>query len=147
MIFLENQKDLFHHLRMPVKQLMISGPCREASYTAITLNPESNFTRLEKNHSLFHLSTLTCPELHIQIWMLCKKAASMTFGISMDQETCLIHGQVSLNLLYWKKNRIYVVRGEINEKTAYIQARSFMARTLEANGKECQAEGEEKVVE
>ena len=28
--------------------------CREASYTAITLNPESNFTRREKNHSLFH---------------------------------------------------------------------------------------------
>ena len=26
----------------------------EASYTAITLNPESNFTRREKNHSLFH---------------------------------------------------------------------------------------------
>ena len=30
--------------RMPVKQLMISGPCQEASYIAITLNPESNFT-------------------------------------------------------------------------------------------------------
>ena len=31
----------------------------EASYTAITLNPESNFTRREKNHSLFHSNTLT----------------------------------------------------------------------------------------
>ena len=30
------------------------GPCQEASYTAITLNPESNFTRRERNHSLFH---------------------------------------------------------------------------------------------
>ena len=30
------------------------GPCREASYTAITLNPESSFSRREKNHSLFH---------------------------------------------------------------------------------------------
>ena len=39
---------------MPVKRLTISGPCREASYTAITLNQESNFTRREKNHSLFH---------------------------------------------------------------------------------------------
>ena len=36
--------------------------------------------------------------------------------------------------------------GEINEKTADIQARSFMARTLGENGKECQAEGEAKVV-
>ena len=26
----------------------------EISYTAITLNPESNFTRREKNHSQFH---------------------------------------------------------------------------------------------
>ena len=42
--------------------------------------------------------------------------------------------------------RIYVVREEINEKTAYIQARSFMARTLEENGKERPAEGEAKVV-
>ena len=39
-----------------------------------------------------------------------------------------------------------MVRGrEIDEETAYIQARSFMARTLEINGKACQAEGEAKV--
>ena len=37
-----------------VKQLMISGLGQETPYTAITLNPESNFTRREKNHSLFH---------------------------------------------------------------------------------------------
>ena len=39
-----------------------------------------------------------------------------------------------------------MVRGEINKKTAYIQARSFMARTLEINGKARKAEGEAKVV-
>ena len=61
----------------------------------------------------------------------------------MGLETCRILGQVSLNLLYWKKN----LRGEINEKTADIQARSFMARNLEENGKECQAEGEAKLVQ
>ena len=33
-----------------------------------------------------------------------------------------------------------------DEKTAYIQARSFMARALEVNGKARQAEGEAKVV-
>ena len=42
--------------------------------------------------------------------------------------------------------RIYVVREEIDEKTAYIQARSPMARALEINGKARQAEGEAKVV-
>ena len=39
---------------MPVKRQIIFGPCWEASYTAITMNPESNFARREKNHSLFH---------------------------------------------------------------------------------------------
>ena len=42
--------------------------------------------------------------------------------------------------------RIYVVRGEINEKAAYIQARSSMARVTEVSGKACQAEGKAKVV-
>ena len=39
-----------------------------------------------------------------------------------------------------------MVRGEINEKAAYIQARSSMARTLEINGNAREAEGEAKVV-
>ena len=56
------------------------GPCQETSYTAITLNQESNFTRLEKIHSLFHWNRLTSPELQERIWMLCNKAASMTIG-------------------------------------------------------------------
>ena len=66
----------------------------------------------------------------------------------MGQEICLIHGQVSLSLLHWKKTSrwIYVVRGETDKKAANIQARSFMARTLGENGKECQADGEAKVV-
>ena len=34
-----------------------------------------------------------------------------------------------------------MVRGKIDEKTAYIQARSFMARAMEVNGKACEAEG------
>ena len=36
--------------------------------------------------------------------------------------------------------------GEIDEETAYIQARSSMARAMEINGKARQAEGEAKVV-
>ena len=45
-----------------------------------------------------------CPELHIRIWMSSKRNASMTIGISMGQEICLIIGQVSLNFCNWKKN-------------------------------------------
>ena len=41
---------------------------------------------------------------------------------------------------------IYVVQVKIDDKTANMQARSFMVRTLEINGKARQAEGEAKVV-
>ena len=134
--FSENQEGLFHnlmtHFQMPVKLWTISGPCREASFNAITLNQESNFTRREKNHSLFRWNTLTYPELLIRIWMSSRRNASMIIGISMGLETCHC--------------RIYVVRVETDQKAVNIQARSFLARTLGENGKECQAEWEAKVV-
>ena len=62
-------------------------------------------------------------------------------------ETCLIVGQVSHNLLYSMKKLLTDIHGpgEIDEKTAYIRARSSMARVMEVNGKECQAEGKAKV--
>ena len=87
-------------------------------------------------------------EILIRIWMSSKRKASMIIGISMGLETCQILGQVSHNLLYWKKNLLTenVVQGEIDKKTAYIQARSSMARIMEVNGKASQAEGEAKVV-
>ena len=40
----------------------------------------------------------------------------------------------------------HVVRGEIDEKAACIQARSSVARVVDINGKACRAEGEAKVV-
>ena len=72
----------------------------------------------------------------------------MIIGTLMALETCQILGQVSHNLLYWRETsrRIHVVRWDIDEKTAYIQARSSMARAMEVNGKARQAEGEAKVV-
>ena len=42
--------------------------------------------------------------------------------------------------------RIYVVRKETDKKAVNIQARSFVARTLDEIGKKCPAEGEAKVV-
>ena len=56
-------------------------------------------------------------------------------------------GFTQLTLLDEKPPHGYTWSGwEIDEKTAYIQARSFMARVMEVNGKECQAEGEAKMV-
>ena len=73
----------------------------------------------------------------------------MIIGTLMALETCLILGQVSHNFLYWKKKLptdVLWSGAKINEKTAYIQARSSMARGMEVNGKACQAEGKAKVV-
>ena len=57
-------------------------------------------------------------------------------------------GFTQFTLLDEKAHDGYMWSGEeLNEKTAYIQARSSMARTLEINWKERQAEGEAKVVE
>ena len=71
----------------------------------------------------------------------------MIIGTLMALETCLILGQVSHNSLSKKKLLTDICGpGEINEKTAYIQARSSMARALEVNGKACKAKGKAKVV-
>ena len=104
--------------------------------TAITLIQESNFTRRES------------PELLIRVWMLSKRVASMITGISMGQEICLIIGLVHsvYSIRRETSRRIYVVRGETDEKAANIQTRSFVARTLDEMGKKCPAEGAAKVV-
>ena len=79
-------------------------------------------------------------ELRRQPWMLCKKAASMIVGISMDQEIFVwfldrFHPVYSIE---WETSkRIYVVRGETDKTASDIQARSFIARTLERISKKC----------
>ena len=113
------------------------GPCQEASYTAITLNPESSFTRREKNHSLFHWNTLTSPQLHVRIWMSSKRSVSMMFEYQwVKRFVWSLDRFHSIHFIGRKiSRRRYAVRSEINKKTADIQARSFMVRTLERNVK------------
>ena len=55
-------------------------------------------------------------------------------------------GFTQFTLLEEKPPDGYMWSGGIDEKTAYIQARSSMARALEVNGKARQAEGEAKMV-
>ena len=87
---------------MPVKREMSFGLCQESSYTAITLNPESNFTRRKKNHlySLKNIDVTRATQTTLDVM----KGPSMIIGISMDQEICLILEQVSLSLLYQVTN-------------------------------------------
>ena len=80
--------------------------------------------------------------------MSCKKAASMTIGISMDQEMCLFRGQVSLStLLKEKPPDGYMWSGErLTKRQVTSRPDHFMARALDKIGKKCQAEGEAKMV-
>ena len=55
-------------------------------------------------------------------------------------------GFAQFTLLEEKLPDGHVVRGETDKTAGNIQARSFMARTLDQNGKKCQAEGQAKVV-
>ena len=56
-------------------------------------------------------------------------------------------GFTQFTLLEGKSSRRKnVVRGEIDETAAHIQARSSMARALEINGKACEAQGKAEVV-
>ena len=69
-------------------------------------------------------------------------------GTSMDPEIFLILGQVSHNLLYWKKNLLTDTcgpGGDYSENSLH-PGQVIMARNLEINGKACQAEEEAKVV-
>ena len=54
---LHQQRIFKTHIQMPVQHEMISGPSLETSYTASTLNQESNSLHQEKNHFLFHWVT------------------------------------------------------------------------------------------
>ena len=71
---------------------------------------ESNFTRRKKNHPIplkyIDVSRTTHTNLDVM-----QELASTTIGTSMGQEICLILGQVSLSLLYWKKNLQKDIRG------------------------------------
>ena len=57
------------------------------------------------------LKYIDVTELLIRILMLSKRSALMIIGTLMALETCLILGQVSHSLLYWKKNLLTDICG------------------------------------
>ena len=91
---------------------------------------------------------MTYPELQEQIWMLRKKAASMTIGISMDQEICLILGQVSISLILSEKPPDGSLwSGErLTKRQATSRPDHLWPELWDEIGKKCPAEGEAKVV-
>ena len=98
---------------------------------------------------LIHWNTLTYPE-NYSYEFGCQAGEAHWWSLEHRCVSRLVWSLERFHTIYsigrktsW---RTYVVRGEINKKTIYIQARSFMVRTLEINGKARQAEGEVKMV-
>ena len=103
------------------------------SYTGITLN------QAEKNNFLFHWN----------FWRQQSYSYNLGCNARKPHRRLLEHRWVkrlvwfldrfhSVHSVKWENSRrIYVVREETDKKAANIQARSFMARTLEKNVKEC----------
>ena len=140
--FLKNQKGLFHnlktHFRMPVKRWTIFGPCQKLQL------PPSRWTKsptLLAERRIIPYSTeihwrnqnysyeFGCQARETHWWLLEHWWLSRLVG-SLDR----FHTIYPIRRK--SSRRIYVVWGEIDQKTAYIQARSSMARALEINGKE-----------
>ena len=103
LIFLENQKGLFHHLTTLFQSINDFWSMSGNFIYRHHLETRVKLYSPREDHSLVHWNTLTFPELLIQTWMSSKRNASMIIRISMGLEICQILGQVSHNLLYWKK--------------------------------------------
>ena len=129
---------------------MISGPCQETSYTAITLNLGVKLhSPREESFPIPPKYIDVCRTTHTNLDVKQEKRIDNYWNIDGSRDLSdPWTGFTQFTLLEETPPDGYMWSGEkINEKTADIQARSFMARNLEVNGKECQAEGEAKVVE
>ena len=128
---------------------MTFGPCQETSYTAIILNPESNVYSPREESFPIPLKYIDVSRTtHTNLDVKQEKRIDDYWNIDGSRDLSdPWTGFTQFTLLEEKPPDGYMWSGwEINEKTAYIQARSSMARTLEVNGKARQAEGEAKVV-
>ena len=131
----------------------LSDPWR--GFTQVTLLEERAANRYMSSGERVTRKQLTSRPNHLwpELWTKLGGTERQKWSIDDDWNidgSCVIRGQVSNNLLYSMKKLQTDICGpgerEIDEKKADIQARSSMARAVEVNGKECQAEGEAKVV-
>ena len=129
--------------------LTIFGPCREASYAAITLNPELKFCSPREESFRIPLKYIDATRTtHTNLDVKQEKRIDDCWKIDESRDLSDPWTGFTIYSVGSKSSRrIHVVRCEIDEKTAYIQARSFVPRALEVNGKAHQAEGEAKVVQ
>ena len=153
MTFLKNQKGLFHnlktHFRMLVKQFMIFGPCQETSNTPHHFEPRVKLYSLREETFPIPLKYIdVCRTTHTNLDVKQERRIDDYWNIDGSRDLSdPWTGFTQFTQLDEKLPDGFLWSGcEINKKTAYIQARSCMARALEVNGKARQAEGEAEVV-
>ena len=128
---------------------MIFGPCQETSYTAITLNPESNFTRREESFPtpLKYIDVSRTTRTNLDVMQERRIDDYWNIDGSRDLSDSWT-GFTQFTQLEEKPPDGYMWFGRETDKTAgNIKAGSFMARALDKIGKKCQAEGEAKMVQ
>ena len=134
---------------MPVKHKMIFGPLQETSFSASTLNPRVKlYSPREESFPTPLKSIDVSRTTHTNLDVKQERRIDDYWNIDGSRDLSdYWTGFTQFALLEEKPPDGYMWSGwRLTRKTADIQARSFMARTLGENGKECQAEGEAKVV-
>ena len=115
-------------------------------YTAISLNLESNFTRREKNHSLFHDVYRTT---HTNLDVKQEKRIDDCWNIDGSRDLsdpwtgftqCTLLEEKPLNGYMWSGRRL--TRKQLTSRPDHLWPELW-----DKMGKKCQAEGEAKVVE
>ena len=144
MTFLENQKGLFHnlttHFRMPVKQLTtswsMSGNFIYRHHVELRVKL---YSPREESFPIPLKYIDVTRTIHTNLDVKQEKRIDDYWNIDGSRDLSdPWTGLTQFTLLDEKALDGYMWSGrEINEETAYIQARSFMAGTLEINGKAC----------
>ena len=149
MIFLENQKGLFHHLTtrfwMPVKQLLISGSCQETSYSEPRVklhSPREELFPIPLKY--IDVSRTTHTNLDVKQ----ENRIDDYWNIDGSRElSCPWTSFTQFTLLEEKPPDGYMWSGErLTRKQLTSRPDHLWPELWDKMGKECQAEGEATVV-
>ena len=113
------------------------------------LNPESNFTRREKNHSLFHLKYIDVSRTtHTNLDV--KQEKTHRWLLEYRWLSRLVWSLDRFHTIYSTRRksswRIYLVRGRLKKKQLTSRPDHLCPELWKSMGKECKAEGKAKVV-
>ena len=126
------------HIRMPVKREMIFGPCQEIFYRH-HVDPRVKFySPREESFPILLKYIDVSRTTHTNLDVM--QESRIDFYWNIDGSRDLSDSWTGFTQFTLSSEKLpdgYVWSWESDKTAAYIQARSFMVRTLENNGKEC----------